>query len=63
MDMTGVYASLFETVCDVTTVPSHLKCPKLAKGFSRSKEELCCCTHDQLADFLDLDAQSAFPRQ
>ena len=25
MDMTGVYACLFETVCDVTTVPSHLK--------------------------------------
>ena len=26
MDMTGVYACLFEAVCDVTTVPSHLKC-------------------------------------
>ena len=25
MDMTGVYACLFEAVCDVTTVPSHLK--------------------------------------
>ena len=25
MDMTGVYACLCETVCDVTTVPSHLK--------------------------------------
>ena len=24
MDMTGVYACLFEAVCDVTTVPSHL---------------------------------------
>ena len=24
MDMTGVYACLFEPVCDVTTVPSHL---------------------------------------
>ena len=24
MDMTGVYACLFEVVCDVTTVPSHL---------------------------------------
>ena len=23
--MTGVYACLFEAVCDVTTVPSHLK--------------------------------------
>ena len=25
MDMTDVYACLFEAVCDVTTVPSHLK--------------------------------------
>ena len=25
MGMTGVYACLFEAVCDVTTVPSHLK--------------------------------------
>ena len=25
MDMTGVYACLCETVCDVTTLPSHLK--------------------------------------
>ena len=25
MDMTGVYACQFEAVCDVTTVPSHLK--------------------------------------
>ena len=25
MDMTGVYACLFEAVYDVTTVPSHLK--------------------------------------
>ena len=25
MNMTGVYACLFEAVCDVTTVPSHLK--------------------------------------
>ena len=25
MDMTGVYACLFEAVCNVTTVPSHLK--------------------------------------
>ena len=25
MDMTSVYACLFEAVCDVTTVPSHLK--------------------------------------
>ena len=25
MDMTGVYACPFEAMCDVTTVPSHLK--------------------------------------
>ena len=29
MDMTGVYACLFEAVCDVTTVPSHLKVVQL----------------------------------
>ena len=29
MDMTGVYACLFEAVCDVTTVPSHLICEEI----------------------------------
>ena len=31
MDMTGVYACKFEAVCDVTTVPSHLKEKKYEK--------------------------------
>ena len=29
MDMAGVYACLFEAVCDVTTVPSHLNNPHM----------------------------------
>ena len=47
MDMTGVYAGLFEAVCDVTTVPSHLKaclailvCHKKCVDCS----QLCDCT-------------------
>ena len=35
MDMTGVYAGLFEAVCDVTTVPSHLNMGR--RGNSRFK--------------------------
>ena len=35
MDMTGVYACLFEAVCDVTTVPSHLKAAKLRDSLAR----------------------------
>ena len=32
MNMTGVYACLFEAVCDVTTVPHHLKLVYLRSG-------------------------------
>ena len=34
MDMTGVYACLFEAVCDVTTVPSHLNTTVILQIFS-----------------------------
>ena len=33
MDMTGVYACLFEALCDVTTVPNHLKYSKSCSFF------------------------------
>ena len=40
MDMTGVYACLFEAVCDVTTVPSHLKYLCQLKLMKRDTDDL-----------------------
>ena len=34
MDMSGGYACLSEAVCDVTTVPSHLKLTKQMRGIA-----------------------------
>ena len=34
MEMTGAYACLFEAVCDITTVPSHLKGRKTSRDQS-----------------------------
>ena len=42
MDMTGVYACLFEPVCDVTTVPSHLN---LQVQYKDSPKEKIALSH------------------
>ena len=55
MDMTGVHACLFEAVCDVTTVPSHLK---LKTGLARdnlfvSSASRICELKNLALDFLN----------
>ena len=50
MDMAGVHACLFEAVCDVTTVPSHLKqiqSPRFQSKYNRR----CFSFHDSVILF------------